>query len=536
MKLFTRLFLDLDSTTRTAEKSGLLERYFREASPPDAAWALYFLTGRKVKRAVNTRLLREWAAQAAALPSWLIDESYDAVGDLAETLALVLPESASGSDLSLQSLVEQRIVPLASLPPQTVETLVRLTWRELDSRQRLVWHKLIMGEFRVGVARTLVARALATVAEVAPEVMAHRLMGPWKPTAEDFAALLSGNEHASTPGRPYPFFLAQPLIGPPTSLGECAEWQAEWKWDGIRAQLIKRQGQILVWSRGEELITDRFPEIEEVGFALPDGVVLDGEIMAWKDEQPLPFGVLQTRIGRKNLTPRIRAEAPAAFIAFDLLENDSKDIREQMLVDRRNKLAQLVGRLPPTLALRLSAEITAIDWDELAQLRAAARTRHVEGIMLKRRGSAYGVGRPKGDWWKWKVSPYAIDAVLIYAQRGHGRRASLYTDYTFGVWNAGELVPVAKAYSGLTDEEIGEVDRYVRDNTIERFGPVRAVRPELVFELHFEGIQISKRHKAGLAVRFPRMARWRRDKKVAEADTLETLRQLAQQSGASDAS
>jgi DNA ligase 1 len=287
----------------------------------------------------------------------------------------------------------------------------------------------------------------------------------------------------------------------------------------------------LIWSRGEELITDRFPEIEEVGRALPDCVVLDGEIMAWKDERPLPFGVLQTRIGRKNLTPRILAEAPAAFIAFDLLEHQGQDIRTLALVDRRQQLAQLARGVPANLALRLSTELVAQDWDDLKRLRDEARSRQVEGVMLKRRDSAYGVGRPKGDWWKWKISPYTIDAVLIYAQRGHGRRASLYTDYTFGVWSAGELVPVAKAYSGLTDEEIREVDRYVRDNTLERFGPVRAVRPELVFELHFEGIQISKRHKAGIAVRFPRMARWRHDKKPADADTLQTLVQLAQQPG-----
>lgn len=526
MKRFTELYFELDATTRTADKVAAMQRYFLEASPPDAAWALYFMSGRKVKRAVNTRLLREWAAREASLPGWLLDESYEAVGDLAETLALVLPDPQVPRDFSLQQLVAERLVPLQSLPPEAAEALLRTTWRELDRRERLVWHKLIMGEFRVGVARTLVARALANAAGVAPEIIAHRMMGDWQPTAEDFRKLIHGEPSGADPGRPYPFFLAHPLAGPPDGLGEVTAWQAEWKWDGIRAQLIKRQGQMLIWSRGEELVTDRFPEVQEAGAELPDGVVLDGEIMAWQAEQPLPFAVLQTRIGRKNVTPRLRAAAPVAFIAFDLLENHGADIRPQPLSDRRAQLAELVRGLPAGRALRMSPEVVAADWAELVRLQADARNRSVEGLMLKRRSSAYGVGRPKGDWWKWKVSPYAIDAVLIYAQHGHGRRASLYTDYTFGVWDNGELVPVAKAYSGLTDEEIAQVDRFVRTHTIDSFGPVRAVRPELVFELHFEGIQISKRHKAGLAVRFPRMSRWRRDKPAAEADTLQTLRAL----------
>lgn len=529
MLTFTQLYSRLDATTRTAEKVRELESYFASALPEDAAWALFFLTGRKVKRAVNTRLLREWVAAEAGLPLWLVEESYEAVGDLAEALALLLPEPPALQSWPLNRLVEERIVPLRDLAPQRQQALVVDTWRSLPTSERLVWHKLITGEFRVGVARTLVIRALAAVAHVEPAEMAHRLMGDWQPTAAGYAGLLESSAGHASPGRPYPFFLAHPLEAPPASLGDRQAWQVEWKWDGIRAQLIRRAGEVLVWSRGEELVTDRYPELVRVGQALAEGTVLDGEILAWRDEQPLPFAVLQTRIGRKRVDAKLQTAAPVIFMAYDLLELDGADRRAAPLAERRESLERLMTSLPAGLPCRLSPTVAAEGWPEVERLRDQSRVRLVEGFMLKRLASAYGVGRPRGDWWKWKIAPLSIDAVLIQARRGHGRRASLYTDYTFGVWHEGGLVPIAKAYSGLSDEEIREVDRFVRQHTVERFGPVRAVRPELVFELHFDGIQVSKRHKAGLAVRFPRMARWRRDKPAVEADTLETLRGLARQ-------
>jgi DNA ligase-1 len=528
MQLFTRLFFELDATTRTLEKVRALEAYFAAAQPADAAWALHFLIGRKIKRAVNTRLLRDWVAEEAGLPLWLVEESYDAVGDLAETLALLLPTSSSAGAPSLHRLVAERVASLAGMPPEEQHRLVVETWRQLDPRERLVWHKLIMGEFRVGVARTLVARAVAAVAGVTPAVMSHRLMGHWQPTAEDYLHLIGGDDDRPSPGRPYPFFLAHPLESSLDSLGDVRDWQIEWKWDGIRAQLIRRQGEVLIWSRGEELITDRFPEALEAGRVLPDGVVLDGEILAWQDERPLPFAVLQRRIGRKQVGQRLLQEAPTAFMAYDLMEYEGVDFRSHPLSERRARLEQLVARVHNDFPLRISPLVEAESWSQIESLHAEARGRAVEGLMLKRRSSLYGVGRPRGEWWKWKTDPYTIDAVLIYAQKGHGRRASLYTDYTFGVWDHGQLVPIAKAYSGLTDAEIAEVDRFVRRNTTDRFGPVRVVRPELVFELHFEGIQVSTRHKAGLAVRFPRMGRWRQDKPAAEADTLDALRAMAE--------
>jgi DNA ligase-1 len=531
MQLFSQLFSELDSTTRTIDKVQALERYFAAAEPRDAVWALYFLTGNKIKRAINTRLLGEWARETTELPEWLLGECYDAVGDFAETMALLLPEStndtATIASLELHELVEQRIVPLRDLPPEKQRELIVDTWRLLGPQERFLWHKLILGEFRVGIAKTLVIRAFAGFANVPADVMAHRLMGQWQPTVDDYEHLRSPDVHRTDPGRPYPFYLASPLESPVSELGDFAEWQAEWKWDGIRAQLIHRQGQVLVWSRGEELVTDRFPEVAQVGQVLPEGTVLDGEILCWSDDRPLPFAALQKRIGRKSVGAKLLKDAPVVFMAFDLLELDGLDLRETPLAERRSELETLAAAVHGDFALRISPAIVAENWEQLAELRATSRSQSVEGLMLKRLNSPYRVGRPRGDWWKWKIDPYTIDAVLIYAQRGHGRRASLYTDYTFGVWHEGELVPVAKAYSGLSDAEIAEVDAFVRRNIVEAFGPVRRVTPELVFELHFEGLQLSTRHKSGIAVRFPRIARWRKDKKPEDADTLEAMKRLA---------
>lgn len=554
MKHFTQLYSELDRTTRTNEKVAALEAYFLEATPADAAWALYFLCGRKLPRVITSTNLRLLATEEAKLAPWLVDECYSAVGDLAETLALILPDAAVQEPLPLHRLVEERLLPLQA-GGQAGRGLLLQTWRELSGQERFVWNKLITGSFRVGVAQTLVARALAVVAGVEAPIMAHRLMGQWQPTAEDFQRIVDGQGVGEQEAaRPYPFFLASPLMDSPTELGDVREWQIEWKWDGIRGQLIHRQEQVLVWSRGDEMVNDTFPEIVEVGAALPPGTVIDGEVLAWENEMPQPFARLQRRLGRKAVSAKTRAQYPVVFLAFDLLEWQGEDWRQRPLHERHQQLEKIIretqskavvtgssGERPletpdlfaqslpapaVRLPLRLSPLIQAVSWAEVGQLRAESRARHVEGIMLKRLASPYGVGRQRGDWWKWKIEPLVMDAVLMNAQLGHGRRASLYTDYTFGVWHEGKLVPVAKAYSGLTDEEIAAVDKFVRANTEDKFGPIRAVKPELVFELAFEAIQKSGRHKAGLAVRFPRMNRWRHDKKPQDADTLDNLRAL----------
>jgi DNA ligase-1 len=525
VKAFAELYATLDATTKTNEKVEALSKYFAQVPPRDAAWAIHFLIGRRPKRLIESRKIWHWATAEAAIPDWLFSECYDAVGDVAETIALLLPPPAASSDKPLHYWVEERLLPMREWDEAAQRDSLIWAWREMDDAQRFVWNKLITGEFRVGVSQLLVTRALAAVSGVDASVISHRLMGDWQPTADFVRQILSKDVGDADISRPYPFCLAHPLEGAVQDLGPIAEWQVEWKWDGIRSQLIRRQGRTFLWSRGEELITDRFPEIEVVGALLSEGTVMDGEVLSWKDGAPQPFAQLQRRIGRKVLGSKILGDVPAVLLAFDLLEVDAADVREQPIEWRRARLAEIVQRVASP-SLILSPKIEADSWEQLATIREEARSRGVEGFMLKRHGSPYRVGRRRGDWWKWKIDPYSVDAVLIYAQRGSGRRASLYTDYTFGIWDGDKLVPFAKAYSGLTDEEIRQVDAFVRHNTVERFGPVRVVKPELVFELAFEGIQRSTRHKSGIAVRFPRMARWRTDKKPEDADTLETIRSL----------
>lgn len=563
MQRFSQLFRELDQTNRTSEKLAALVRYFREADPADAVWALHFLLGRRGRRPIKTTLLRDWVADESGYPIWLVEECYDKVGDLAETLALLLegrhscrpskdcnPAEATESP-PFHRLIEEQLLPLANLPePEQRELLLR-TLRALDQTGRFLVLKLLTGGFRMGVSRILAIRALAEVAGLSRAVMEHRLMSKWEPTAADFHRLLDTNQSARDPAQPYPFYLASPIEQNVDPITDLSGWQAEWKWDGIRAQLIRRDGQSILWSRGEELITHSYPEIVEATAALPDGTVLDGEILAWRDDAPLPFTDLQKRLGRKKVSAKIRQQVPVVFIAYDLLESDNADVRQTSLDDRRRQLemtieqaAETFRHLPslrppeiqgelftehkitfaePVFPIRISPLVEASDMDELARRRAEARSRGTEGIMLKRRDSAYGVGRERGAWWKWKIDPYTIDAVLIAAQPGHGKRAGLFTDYTFGIWRNDELVSFAKAYSGLTAEEIREVDEWVRANTTGRHGPVRTVNPELVFELAFEGIQESSRHKSGIALRFPRIARWRKDKPADEADRIENL-------------
>ncbi len=525
MKRFAQLFTRLDQTNSTLRKIDALAEYFRKAPPEDAIWAVCFLIGRRPKRLIPARKLRQWAAELADIPEWLFEAAYDTVGDLAETITLVLPTATTVEDHPLHEWVTHRILPLRDKDEPHQRHEVTATWKVLDAPQRFIYNKVITGAFRVGVSQKLVVRALSKMSNVDGPVIAHRLMGHWQPTAGFFRHLIAQNTDDADISRPYPFFLAYPLDTPPDRLGDVTAWQVEWKWDGIRAQVIQRRGEVFIWTRGEELVTDRFPEIADMAAALPHGTVIDGELVGWRQDRPLDFGALQKRIGRKRLPPAILSAIPVRLVAYDVLEYGGADLRKQPLSQRRFLLERLASdlRLPELMP---SPALDVRSWNELAAARDQARSRGVEGLMLKDLASGYGVGRKKGIWWKWKVDPFHVDAVMIYAQKGHGRRSGLFTDYTLAVWDDDALVPFAKVYSGLSDQEIQSVNRFVQRNTIERFGPVRSVKPELVFEIAFEGIRPSRRHKSGIAVRFPRISRWRTDKQPAEADTLETVKAL----------
>ena len=561
MKHFSRLFTELDSTTSTNAKLAAMQRYFALASPEDAAWAVYFLSGGKPRQVVKTASLRQLACAAAGIEDWLFDACYQAVGDLAETIAYVLPLDFVASSVGLAVWVEERLLPLRGLSDDEVAHRVTGFWRELDSQGRFLLIKLVGGGFRVGVSKLLVQRALAAHAGVDAKRIAQRMMGYLDakalPSASKFLALTVVNADAAEDildaGQPYPFFLAHQLDVTlkdfDLKLGPVEGWQVEWKYDGIRGQVVKRAGQVWLWSRGEELVTERFPEIVALAQSLPDGTVLDGEILVWQGEAPASFALLQQRIGRKTLGKKILADAPVSFMAYDLLEVVGQDVRGRPQQARRAALEQVLAGT----AFQLSPVESLPSWTDFAVLRSESRARGVEGFMLKRQDAAYGTGRTKADglWWKWKVEPMTIDCVLIYAQAGHGRRASLYTDYTFAVWNrppvnateaqavveaiekrlpaqpdALQLVAFAKAYSGLSDEEFKQVDSVIRKTTLEKFGPVRSVKPTLVFELGFEGINHSSRHKSGIAVRFPRILRIRTDKPLHDANTLDDLNLL----------
>lgn len=535
MKHFANLFARLDETNKTTEKVAALKEYFSLVSDADKIHTLALFTGRRPKRQINTTLVKTYAMEMAQIPQWLFEESYQVVGDLGETISLLLPPPETTNNTSLSDWMAE-IKNLASFNEEQRKSWLQKSWKSLSRQERLVFNKVLGGSFRIGVSHNLIIKSLSELYNIDSAVLTHRLMGAWDPFTLPFSELIAPENTADDASRPYPFFLAYAIQETSDqsrsaddlreALGEASLWQAEWKWDGIRAQIIQRDGKIFVWTRGEDLATEKFPELHPFIAALPEGTVLDGEAVCFANNCPLPFNILQTRIGRKNLTKKILSESPMAFIAYDCLEHLGKDIRTLPLSARRTILEKVHQDNPFHNVFRLSPTVRFSDWQHLYDLRLQSRENHAEGFMLKRLSSPYLTGRKRGDWWKWKVDPLSVDAVMIYAQKGHGRRADLYTDYTFAVWDGDKLVPFAKAYSGLTDKEIGQVDYFIKRNTVEKFGPVRTVKPELVFEIGFEGINRSSRHKSGVAIRFPRILRWRHDKSIEEADTLETLKLL----------
>jgi DNA ligase-1 len=525
LKRFSQLIQELELSNKTNDKIAALVAYFTEADDLDKPYVIAMFTGKRPKRPVNTALIKQWAIELSGIPEWLFSESYHSVGDLSETIALVLPPA----EHTIEKPLHQWITELAQLHGETDESkksYILNAWNSLNTQERFIFNKLISGNFRIGVSNKMLVNAIAKQSTEDSSKIMHSIMGKWTPNEITYKQLIEGAHVNTDNSWPYPFCLAYALDTEPENLGETTAWQAEWKWDGIRGQIVKRNGELFIWSRGEELVTDQFPELHFLKNELPDGTVLDGEILSVKDGNVQSFSTLQQRLNRKTINKAQLNDAPIGFFTYDVLEHKGIDIRQEPLKFRRSILVKLINKLSTQKIVLLSPVIEFENWDELATLRQTARAINSEGIMLKKLDSVFHTGRKRGDWWKWKINPYTVDTVMIYAQKGSGRRANFYTDYTFAVRDGDQLITIAKAYSGLTDKEIKEVNSFVNKNAIEKFGPVRTVKPELVFEIAFEGIAESKRHKAGLALRFPRIARWRKDKKADEINTLDDLKQL----------
>lgn len=529
MKRFARLFEEIDSTTKTSLKVNALVTYFQEAPEQDQLWTIALFSHKRPRRTISTTLLKEWVAQESGVPSWLFEESYHIVGDLAETISLLMTPTGLGSNKSLSDWIAL-IQDQKDKEEDEKKAFVLSAWSQLSQPEMFLFNKIITGGFRIGVSQKLIAKGLAKALKKTDAEIAHRLMGNWTPDTISYQELLLSDNINADDSKPYPFYLAYALEGEPGALGMTDNWSAEYKWDGIRSQLIKRNGQIFLWSRGEELVTDSYPEIHPLATINTSDYVIDGELVVFRDDEIQPFNDLQKRLGRKKVSKKMLASHPCAIIAYDLLELNGQDLRLLPFSSRRDQLEGLISQIKDQSGdnpvLHYSPSLDFSNWQDLVNIRADSREKKAEGLMLKLKDGVYKDGRKKGEWWKWKVDPFTIDAVMLYAQRGHGRRSSLFTDFTFAVWDNDKLVPFTKAYSGLTDQEFGEVTRFVKRNTIERFGPVRSVTPELVFEIAFEGINESMRHKSGVALRFPRIKRWRRDKKASEADTLNNLKLL----------
>lgn len=525
MQAFAKFIQDLEISNKTTDKLNAIVAYLNTAAEEDRIWLLALFTGKRPKRGIASKLLKQWVLEVTGIPEWLFVESYSAVGDLGETIALLLPAPTHTIEKSIHTWINE-LTLIARKSDEEKREYVLNAWTGLDTRERLIFNKLIGGGFRVGVSQKILVNAISKHTGIEANQLTHSIMGNWDPFTTNYDELINSVDTVKNISQPYPFCLAYPLEQAVDNIGDIADWQAEWKWDGIRGQIIKRDNELFIWSRGEELITNQFPELVELINILPNGIVIDGEILALKDGQVLSFSSLQKRLNRKTVSKAQMEETPIGFYAYDILEYNGEDIRQEPLEKRRGLLEQLFVEINPADTIYLSPMITAENWDALTLERTKSRDNNSEGLMLKHKQSVFHTGRKRGDWWKWKIEPFTIDAVMIYAQKGAGRRSNFYTDYTFAVSDADKLVTIAKAYSGLTDKEIKEVDAFVKRNSIEKFGPVRTVKPELVFEIAFEGIAESSRHKAGLALRFPRIKRWRKDKKPADINTLEDLRNI----------
>ena len=530
---FSKLFEDLDSNNSSNKKVNSLTKYFKLNNNLNNILTIYLLIGKKNKRFISGKSLREYYANIYKIPKWLIDECYSKVGDSAEVISLLLQdkllEKNIKDDISLNELINEILPKLKKLDENKKKLYIKSLWEKISKDNQLIFNKILSGTFRIGVSKGLVVKAISNMTGVDESIILHRLMGELEPIEETYMFLINQKlEQKELDYKPYPFQLANTFDERIKETISVDKYQFESKWDGIRSQIIKRSNNISIWTRGEELVNKTFPELIKIISHFKNDFVLDGEILIWDENKNRPknFSLLQKRLGRKSPSLKIQKDLPVVFMAYDILEINGKDIRSKILSERRNILEKsfsnlisedksIIGKIKITKLHQIS------NWIDLEEVKNSARKSNTEGLVIKDKQSEYVPGRKKGNWWKYKIDPMQLDGVLIYARPGSGKRADLYTDYSFGIWEDNKLVKFANAYSGLNNEEIRELDKWIRRNTLEKFGPVRSVKPELVFEISFDNIQISKRHKSGIALRFPRITKWRRDKNIMEADNLE---------------
>jgi len=536
---FSELFLNLDSSNSTNNKIEVLKNYFLSNDPIDNSWAIYLLTGKSNKRFISGRYLKNLFSELYEYPVWLIDTCYLKVGDSAEVITLLLKNKSTSRkkvllNISLNELLSKTIPDLSKLNDEEKNFKIKNMWETLPEDNHLIFNKILTGTFRVGVSIGLITKSISKLINIDEEIISHRLMGNFEPSIDSYEFLINKNINLQElNSKPFPFLLAN-TIEDKIFKHSINDFQFEWKYDGIRMQLIKRSGNVSLWTRGQELVNDSFPELVDKMSHIKDDFVLDGELLVWnfKEQIAFDFSLLQKRINRKSPTRSIQIKYPIIFIAYDLLEINGRDIREIKLENRRIELEKYFSKWHNKTENNISAIfkicnlIFPKDWPDALNYKEKSRENNTEGLIIKKKTSIYSSGRKRGIWWKYKVDPMQLDAVLIYAKGGSGRRAGLYTDYSFALWKDKELIKFASAYSGLTNIEIKELDKWIRKNTIEKFGPVRSLKPEMVFEISFEKIQISKRHKSGIAVRFPRITKWRKDKKINDADSLENAYEL----------
>ena len=556
---FGNLINNLEQCNSTKKKINLISVFIKDIDPRDGSWILLLLMSSRQKRVITGRRLKDILQASFRMPSWLIDDCFAQVGDSAETISLLWPQLKSElTDANIECSevynklfnepkeskplhwwMETLLPAIKDATETTQNRLILKLWSDIADQDHYLTNKLITGGFRNGVSKGLVVKSIAKAYKLDESTVLERLMKPIEINNIWFQELTHpvSINRTDRGAIPYPFYLASPVEIEKIKETPPADWRLEYKWDGIRGQLIKRDTGAYLWSRGEELVNHVFPEIIEMAENLPDGTVLDGEILCWQKDvrKPMAFASLQRRLGRKTVNKKLLKECPTVFLAYDILEHKSIDIRAYNLRDRLKLLESVqLNYNHPCLVIDNEKEFA--EWEELIQLRDRARLEGAEGLMIKKISSHYLSGRKRGYWWKYKHDPMTLDAVLIYAQAGTGKRANLFTDYTFALWDNSnknskdrKLVTFAKAYSGLNNSELMELDKWIRTHTIERYGPTRVVEQKQIFEIAFEGVMESKRHKCGLAVRFPRIHRWRIDKPVMEADCIEQAQALLKQ-------